>query len=124
MLENESRSSGAPEHGVHRPGAQCLADRLAVLDRPTRDQADYLETLSLLIENYEDTHHAIDLSKLDPIGTLRFLMDQHDMNASDLGRLLGNRQIGSAILRSKRQLSKTHIQKLCEHFAVSADVFL
>jgi antitoxin component HigA of HigAB toxin-antitoxin module len=55
---------------------------------------------------------------------LKFLLEENSMNASDLGRLLGNRQLGSAVLRGNRQLSKTHIRKLCERFRVSADLFL
>ena len=51
-------------------------------------------------------------------------MEGHDMSASDLGRLLGNRELGPAILRGDRQLSKKHIQILSKHFAVSSDLFL
>jgi antitoxin component HigA of HigAB toxin-antitoxin module len=58
------------------------------------------------------------------IEVLRFLMEGHDMSASDLGRLLGNRELGAAILRGDRSLSKAHIQTLSRHFAVSTDLFL
>ena len=101
-----------------------IVDRLAVLDHPTKDQADYLETLSTLVAAYEDAHHAIDVSRLGPLETLRFLLKEHGLNASDLGRILGQRQIGSAILRGDRQLSKTHILKLASHFQVSPSAFL
>jgi HTH-type transcriptional regulator/antitoxin HigA len=104
--------------------AQSVADRLAVLNRRTRDQEDYIETLSLLIEAYEDLHHPIDTADIEPIDALRFLMNSHGMNASDLGRLLGNRSLGAAILRGQRQLSKTHIAVLCQQFAVSPSLFL
>jgi len=40
---------------------------------------------------------------------LRYLVEQSDMSASDLGRLLGNRGLGSVLLAAKRELSKTHI---------------
>ena len=40
------------------------------------------------------------------------------MTASDLGRLLGNRTLGAAILAGRRNLSKAHIKKLAEHFKV------
>jgi antitoxin component HigA of HigAB toxin-antitoxin module len=38
--------------------------------------------------------------------------------------LLGNRQLGAAILRRQRQLSKEHVLKLADHFKVSADLLL
>jgi antitoxin component HigA of HigAB toxin-antitoxin module len=55
---------------------------------------------------------------------LRYLMEGHDMSASDVGRLLGNRELGPAISRGDRQLSKKHIQIFSERFAVSTDLFL
>jgi HTH-type transcriptional regulator/antitoxin HigA len=88
-----------------------------VLNRRTRDQEDYLETLCLLIETYEDAHHAIATSDLDPVEILKAILEDHAMSASDLGRILGNRSLGGAILRRERQLSKAHIQALCQRFA-------
>lgn len=104
--------------------AQEVADALAVLDHRTKDQDDYLETLSTLMEKYEDKHAAIDTARLDPIGTLKYLMSGHDMSASDLGRLLGHRELGPAILRGDRQLSKSHILTLSKHFGVGVGVLL
>jgi HTH-type transcriptional regulator/antitoxin HigA len=104
--------------------AQQIADRLAVLDRRTRDQEDYLETLATLMEKYESEHSPIHTRNLDPIATLRFLMDQHGLSASDIGRVLGQRQLGAAILRRDRALSKGHVLKLARHFGVGVGAFL
>ena len=104
--------------------AQELVDALAVLKKRTKDQADYLETLSTLIEKYEAEQGAFDDDDVSVIDVLKTLMEGHDMSASDLGRLLGNRELGAAILRGDRQLSKAHMIKLAEHFAVSPALFL
>lgn len=101
-----------------------IMDRLAIIDHPTKDQADYLETLSTLVAAYEDAHHPINVSQLGPLEALKFLLTEHGLSASDLGRILGQRQLGSAILRGRRQLSKSHILKLAAHFGVSPNVFL
>src|SRR5262249_47862516 len=85
--------------------------------------AQYLAVLSDLVEKYDDENHAISLDHLDGIDALQHLLEQNGMSASDLGRLLGNRQLGAAILRRQRQLSKNHILLLCERFKVSADLF-
>jgi HTH-type transcriptional regulator/antitoxin HigA len=103
--------------------AQEVSDRLAVLDRRTEDQNDYLETLSMLMEKYESDHAAINTGGLDPVDTLRYLMDAHGMTASDLGRVLGERSLGAAVLRGDRQLSKAHIRALCAHFGVGPGLF-
>jgi HTH-type transcriptional regulator / antitoxin HigA len=101
-----------------------MIDRLAVLGRRSPDQADYLETLTELVGKYEDEHYAADLSRQTPVETLRRLCEQNRLSASALGELLGNRSLGSKVLRGERQLSKEHIRRLCDHFAVSADLFL
>ena len=46
------------------------------------------------------------------------------MTASDLGRMLGDRSLGSRVLNGRRRLSKEHIKILCGRFKVSADLFL
>jgi len=106
--------------------AHRMIDELSVIDegKLTPGQADYLDVLADLTVKYEDQHHAVDLSHLDAVDTLRHLMEQRGMNASDLGRLLGNREAGSKILRRERELSKAMIRKLADHFAVSAALFL
>jgi antitoxin component HigA of HigAB toxin-antitoxin module len=51
-------------------------------------------------------------------------LEQNDMTASDLGKLLGNRSLGSKILRGERELSKQHFRILTERFKVDAGLFL
>ena len=109
---------------VDLANAQELVDALAVLKKRTKDQEDYLETLSTLIEKYEAEQGVFDDNDVSVIDVLKTLMQGHDMSASDLGRLLGNRELGAAILRGDRQLSKAHMIKLAEHFAVSPALFL
>jgi len=108
---------------VSLDNAQEMVDALALLRRRTADQEDYLETLSTLIEKYEDEHHPIKTSHWDPIETLKFLMEQNHLNTSQLGAILGQRQLGSKILTKTRELSKAHIVKLAQHFNVSPSVF-
>jgi HTH-type transcriptional regulator / antitoxin HigA len=104
--------------------AFAVLDKLVTRTRLSPGESDYLEALTHFVERYEDEHHRIDLSHLTGLDLLKSLLEENSMNASDLGRLLGNRQLGSAVLRGNRQLSKTHIRKLCERFRVSADLFL
>ena len=104
--------------------AQRMMALLAGLPRMSRDQSDYLEVLSNEVERYEHEHEAIDTSELAPLDTLRFLLEENGMSASDLGRLLGSRQLGSAILRGHRSLSKSHIAMLAERFHVEPGLFL
>ena len=99
-------------------------DELAILDRRTAGQERFLETLSLLVEAYEDEHHSIPPARLDPVDALRFLLDENSMSGRDLGRLLGDETLGGKILRRERELSKEHIRKLAIHFSVGPELFL
>lgn len=101
-----------------------VIDKLTSIPTLTKGQAEYLETLSVLVEDYEREHHAIDTSNILPREILAYLCEQNTMTASALGELLGNRSIGSKLLRGERELSKTHIRKLCRRFKVGADLFL
>jgi len=82
------------------------------------DQEDYFEAISTFVEKYEVEHHAIEGRQLSPMEFLRALMDEHGMSESDLGRLLGDRSLGHRVLAGQRELSKSHIRTLAEHFAV------
>jgi antitoxin component HigA of HigAB toxin-antitoxin module len=89
----------------------------------TVDQADYLDVLADIIQKYEARRYAIS-ARGTPLGTLRHMLEEQGLSGSDLGRLLGSRPLGSAILRGERELSKAHIRTLAEHFKVSTDLFL
>ena len=101
-----------------------MASLLAGLEPMTSDQDDYFDLLTDQIEKYDSEHYVLDFSDCTPLEMLKFLLEVNGMNGSDLGQLLGNRQLGGKILRGERQLSKTHIKILCERFNVSADLFL
>jgi HTH-type transcriptional regulator/antitoxin HigA len=105
--------------------AVAILDALAVQPEGSLDpgEQDYLDTLTLLVEAYDDEHHQVETQRLDPLAMLRYLMEENGMRPADLGRVLGNRGLASLILHGRRQLSKTHIRKLAEHFKVSPGLF-
>jgi antitoxin component HigA of HigAB toxin-antitoxin module len=103
---------------------QEMVDRLTSLPKLTAGQAEYLDTLTILFEAYENERERIDTDHLSPLDMLRFLLESNGMNGSDLGRLLGNRELGPKILNGSRQLSKTHIRLLAARFKVDAGLFL
>ena len=109
--------------GVELQNATEVIDAMAGHDL-TPDQDDYLDALSTLAMAYENEHHPAEVRRLRPLEALRYLVEQSGMTASALGELLGNRSLGSKLLRGHRQLSKTHIRVLGRHFKVRADLFL
>ena len=108
---------------VDLDNASEITDAMAGHDL-NQDQEDYFAVLATLIDEYERAHVPQPRRKRDPVGNLAFLMEQHQMNTSDLGRILGQRELGSKLLRKERQLSKTIIVKLADYFHVSPAYFL
>ena len=88
------------------------------------DQADYFDVLTSLVARYEAEHDPLIVPKASPLETLRSLLAAHKMTASDLGRVLGNRELGSKILRGERQLTVNHIKKLARRFRLEPGVFI
>jgi len=106
--------------------AVTILDKLAVRPEGSLDagEQDYLDTLTMLVEAYDREHYAIDTEHYDPLTMLKYLMQERGMTQADLGRLLGNRALASLILNGHRQISKSHIRKLADHFKVSPALFL
>ena len=103
------------------------ADYLSVLDKlgskenPTREEEKYAEVLMTLIEAYEEEHHSV--PDASPVEVLRALMDANDLRQKDLVPIFGSESIVSEVLHKKRDLNKTHIEKLSKRFNVSPAVF-
>lgn len=84
---------------------------------------DYLDALLVLVNKYEDEHHAID-EDLTPQVALRALMDFNGLTQADIGRIIGSESAVSMFLRGQRDLSKAQIKKLASRFRVDAGLFL
>ena len=88
---------------VHYENTLEIIDWLMAAAKLTKGQALYLETLVQLVEAYEAERHAIDTSDLSGLASLKHLLQENGMNASDLARLLGaGPSMGSKILRGQR----------------------
>jgi HTH-type transcriptional regulator/antitoxin HigA len=98
--------------------ARDVVDSLIMKTRLSKKDEERLEILVTLMEVYEKKKYRADFPEVTPLELLKMLMEEREMSASDLGRLLGNRSLGSLILTGKRQLSKAHIRKLSEHFKI------
>lgn len=105
-----------------------LGNALEILDALAghdlnREQEDYFDALSTLVEAYEREH--VPAPRRQEIDLLRHLLDANAMNAADLARLLGrDRSLGVRMLRGERKLTINHIKILAQHFGLSPTVFL
>lgn len=105
--------------------AIAILERLATLPDMNKAQSDYFEVLSDIVAKYENKRWAIDTSDISVIDILKSFMEDHEMTASDLGRLIGNdRTLGHKILTGKRKLTTDQIKILSNRFKVSTDLFI
>src|ERR1022692_843820 len=84
---------------------------------------DYLDTLVVLVNKYEDEHHAIG-EEMTPREMLRALMEANDLNQAEIGKIIGSESAVSMFLKGERGLSKSQIKKLAERFRLDAAVFI
>jgi HTH-type transcriptional regulator / antitoxin HigA len=114
-----------PLHSETDYAAACAAIKplIGFEERLTGEQEDYLEAVSTFIEAYDAAR--VRWPKTTPAETLRFVLEQHQMSASALSRLLGaDRSLGPKILRGERRLTLDHVRRLAAHFGVKASAFL
>ena len=100
-----------------------VAGRLAVSARLTRDEQDYLDVLSDLIERYEDKHHGIEPRSGPEL--LAFLLAENGLSQTQLARETGiAKSTLSAVLKGRRALSLAHITALGRRFRLDPNAFL
>jgi HTH-type transcriptional regulator/antitoxin HigA len=90
--------------------------------RPSSDLLDLIDTITLLIEKYDEEHSQ--LREVDPIQLLKSLMKENNLKQKDLGNLLKvSKGHLSDILNYKKGLSKNVIRILSERFKVRQSAF-
>lgn len=91
-------------------------------DRLSPEESALLETIAILIQAYDERHHA--LSPAPPCEMLAYLMETSGRTAKDLLPVFGTRGRVSEVLSGKRAVSKEQAKKLASLFRVSAGLFI
>ena len=91
-------------------------------DQLNPEEAQLAELLTLLVENFEERHYRIEPAAT-PADIVRELMASNGLKQPDMLDIFGTRSVASEVLSGKRDLSKSHIQKLSRRFNVSPEVF-
>jgi HTH-type transcriptional regulator/antitoxin HigA len=100
--------------------AHELVERLMASDKPS--DIARLEAQARLIAAYEERKWPPRAASTADI--IRYLMDQHGLSRADMVPILGTASRVSEVLRGKKGLSMTMIQRLRTRFRVPADVLL
>jgi HTH-type transcriptional regulator / antitoxin HigA len=105
--------------------ATAILEKLAAQGQMNKAQRDYFEVLSDIVAKYETKRWKTDTSDITVADILRSFMEDHNITASQLGRMIGNdRTLGHKILTGKRKLTTEQIKILADTFNVSTDLFI
>lgn len=103
----------------------ALAEISALIDRdpdPGTKEADRLELLTLLVENYES--HSFPIRVPEPVEAIRFRMEQQNLKQRDLVPYIGSPSKVSEVLSGKRPLTLSMMRALHSHLEIPASVLL
>ena len=93
-----------------------------LLSKASPSLDDEIELLTLLIEKWDTEQNSF--SDLDPVQLIKSLMEENNMKAVELTKLLGlTKGTVSKILNYQKGLSKETIRTLSEYFHVSQEAF-
>jgi len=93
---------------------------LAKRDR-SPEESHSVDLLTLLIEDFEERNYS--LPPATPRDVVRHLMESNGLRQVDLVDVFGAESTVSEVLKGKRDLAKSHIEKLSRRFNVSPELF-
>jgi HTH-type transcriptional regulator/antitoxin HigA len=85
-------------------------------------EADRLEVLALLVENYEATHYP--MPNPEPIDFLLYIMKNRGLTRKDLEPYIGSRGRVAEVLNRARPLSLTMIRMLSDGLKIPAALLI
>ena len=89
---------------------------------PKSPEADELEVLSLLVEEYEKKHVAV--PEVDPIDLLLHVMEARQLTRKDMEPYIGSRARVAEVLNRVRPLSLEMIRRLAAGLDLPADLLI
>ena len=90
--------------------------------KPNTAAGDRLDVWVTLVEAYEQKRYHI--APPDPVEGIKFRMDQLELKASDLAKILGGRNRASEVLNKKRNLTVEMMRSLHKHWSIPAESLL
>lgn len=94
-----------------------------LLDAPEgSEEAEKLEILSILVEDYENKHFKIDIP--DPISAIKQRAADLGLTKKDLEKSIGTRARVSEIFNKKRNLTLPMIRKLHKNLNIPAEILI
>lgn len=89
------------------------------------DERDYVQALALLVEAYDRGHSRFVAAGRTPRETLRYLVEQAQMQPAALGEVLGITDAAAAmVLNGRRAISLKNAKAISQYFKVDVSAFI
>ena len=117
---------------IHEPQNYAEYEKLAdmldqlldiVGDNESHELMGLVDVISHMISMYDECHQE-PLQQGSGVDALKFLMEQHKLDQSDLKNEIGSQGDVSEILNGKRQLNLSHIKKFALRFGGKPATFI
>jgi HTH-type transcriptional regulator / antitoxin HigA len=103
--------------------ALAMVEKLMHLSSRTPEQQELYELLIVLIEKFEQEFYQPQ-SEVDPQSMLSFLMEQRDMQSSDLLDVFGSIEAVVAVLAGRSQIDRSNANLLGQLFHIDPLLFV
>ena len=110
----------------HLRRAHAVIDKLSIVgeENLSAGQLDYLLALGDLTTVYEQNAVEVMTRKVGGLELLKHMAEEHRLTGSDIGRIVGHRELGAKLLSGDRRISRDNAKALGERFGISAEIFM
>jgi HTH-type transcriptional regulator/antitoxin HigA len=110
----------------HLGQAHAIIDELSIVgeENLSEGKLNYLLVLGDLTSSYESQAFEEMTKGVAGVDVLKHLMEEHELTGSDIGRIIGQRELGAKVINGTRQISREHAKLLGRHFGLPAEIFL
>lgn len=84
--------------------------------KPGTPDGEELDLLSLLVQNYEETHFP--LPTADPIDVIQYYMEQRGLKYKDLIGIIGDKTLVSKVINRERKLNLRMVKNLHDQMKI------
>lgn len=85
-------------------------------------EADYLEVLTILVDDYERKHYPIE--QPDAVSLIEFYLEQNGLGVADFGKVIGSEADAQEILQRSKELTIGQIRNIVRAWRLPADTLI
>lgn len=102
--------------------ALAAMDALMSFDKLPEEMSLWLETMAILVDEYETKHWPITAPK--PIEAIKIRMEDKGLKQKDMVKYFGSKSKASEVLAGKRPLNLKMIRKLRDGLGIPAEILI